>query len=651
MKKTTFLSFALMAIFFCTSLLVNGQNVLLGQYEFTTGANQLKASNVADGITMGDLVIDPTKLTLNYSSDAIEISNWTKYMNIGDGRCINVPVTKSGNASEFNISRIDIVLKRTTANKLQINFGPTVNTYASRTYASSSLQGTPTYATYTLNENTPGTSPVVTTDLIPAKTDANTLYLSIGTQSASPTEVVYIDKIEVWGTVSVISAPTVSSNITQKKVTASKGHTFTFPVVLSGANLTQATSVSLIGADAANFSKDVSSISAVDLNASSQTVNITYAASALTYNSSTRLHTPHTATLRIENPDATTVDVALTATCDVLFEGFSNYDATANSSLTLAALRTIPDNLPLSIVSGWAGDQLYEYKAASPNLGAVCLGSTNTDSAYLTTPELDLSQPFDLFFKARSLNTATDGVFKVFMDGNQLMYDSINSTYALRRYESAAFVGTSASKLTFTGRRVDFNEIIIDSIVVNYSSKPALNIPLNKTENFGTTVPGGQKSVDIAIKGYNLTGDLNVSLLSGANFSLLSGSTVAQATAIAGTNMSVRFNAPVSTGTYTDKLIVGTSDFRSREITLTATSDNATGIQDIETGKVLVKASEIVLSGYKGGNVTVYNIAGVKIAERKNMADEETISMVHQGCFLLKIENNGTTLSKKVMIY
>jgi hypothetical protein len=646
MKKTTFSTSALMAIFFCTSLLVNGQDVLLGQYEFTTGANQLKASSVADGITMGDLVIDPTKLTLNYSSDAVEISNWGTFLGISAGRCINVPVTKSANASEFNISRIDIVLKRTTANKFGINFGNEVNTFDFKTYLAATLHGTSSYATYALTEGT-GTGAV----LIPAKTDANTLYFSIATMSASTSEVVYFDKIEVWGTVSLIEIPTVSSDISQKIISSSKNHSLTFPVVLSGANLTQATSVSIVGADAANFSKDVSSISAVDFNASNQTVNVTYAASTITYNSSTRLHTPHTATLRIENPDATTVDVELTATCDVLFENFSNYDATATSSTTLAVLRTIPDNLPLSIVSGWAGDQLYEYKAASPNLGTICLGSTNTDSAYLTTPELDLSQPFDLFFKARSLNSASDGVFKVFMDGNQLMYDSINTSNSLRRYESAAFVGTSASRLTFTGRRVDLNEIIVDSIVVNYSSKPALNISLNKTENFGTTVPGGQKSVDIAIKGYNLTGDLNVSLLSGANFSLLSGTTVSQATATEGTNISVRFNAPVSTGTYTDKLIVGTSDFRSREITLTAISDNATGMQDIETGKVLVKASEIVLSGYKGGNVTVYNIAGVKIAERNNIAEEEIINISNQGCFLLKIENKGITLSKKVMIY
>lgn len=645
MKKITFLLLAVWAIVFSTSLSY-GQDVLLGTYNFTTGADQLKASGVANGITMGDIIIDPTKLTANYSSDAIEISNWATSMNISAGKCINLPLTKAASASEFNVSRVDIVLKRTTANKIQINFGNEANTFDSKAYTAATLHGTSSYATYALTEAT-GTGSVV----IPAKTDANTLYLSIGTMSASNTEVVYIDKIEIYGTVNVITVPSIMSNITQKKVSASINHPLTFEVILNGANLTQATTVSLIGDGASYFSKDVSSIAAVDLNAASKTISVSYAANSITYNSLTRLQTPHTAILRIENPEITTIDVALSATCDLLFEDFSNYDATANSSNSLAVLPTIPDDVPLSLVSGWAGDQLYAYKAGSPNLGTACMGSTNADSAFLTTPALDLSQPFDLFFKARSLVVDTDGKFKVFLDGNQLIYDSINTSISLRRYTTTTFVGTSSSKLTFTGRKVDLNEIIVDSIVVNYSSLPALNIPLNKVENFGTTVPGGQKTVDIAIKGYNLTGDLNVSLAGGTNFTLLTGTTVAQATATAGTTVQVRFNAPLTTGTYTDKLIIGTSDFRSREISLTAVSDNTTGMSVTETGKVLVKASDIVLSGYEGANVIVYNVAGVKIAEQNNIADQATISVNNRGCFLLKIEKNGNTLSHKVMIH
>lgn len=646
MKKITFLIIVILATVLGSSSLSYGQDVLLGTYNFTTGADQLKASGVADGITMGDIIIDPTKLTANYSSDAIEISNWATSMNISAGKCINLPLTKAASASEFNVSRIDIVLKRTTANKLQINFGNEANTFDSKTYTAATLHGTSSYATYALTEAT-GTGAV----LIPAKTDANTLYLSIGTMSSSSAEVVYIDKIEIYGTVNVILTPSIMSNITQKKISASLNHLLTIDVVLNGANLTQATTVSLIGDGAANFSKDVSSIAAVDLNASSKTISVSYAANSITYNSLSRQQAPHTATLRIENPEVSTIDVAISATCDLLFEDFSNYDATANSSNSLAVLPTIPDDVPLSLVNGWAGDQLYAYKAGSPNLGTACMGSTNADSAFLTTPVLDLSQPFDLFFKARSLVVDTDGKFKVFLDGNQLIYDSLNTSISLRRYATTTFVGTSSSKLTFTGRKVDLNEIIVDSIVVNYSSLPALNIPLNKVENFGTTLPGGQKTVDIVIKGYNLTGDLNLSLEGGTNFTLLTGATVAQATATAGTTVQVRFNAPVTTGTYTDKLIIGTSDFRSREISLTAVSDNTTGMSETVTGKVLVKASDIVLSGYEGANITLYNIAGMKMAEQKNIAHEASISVNNRGCFLLKIEKNGNTLSHKVMIH
>lgn len=623
-----------------------GQDVLLGKYDFTTGADQLKASSVSDGITMGDIVIDPAKLTVNYFGDAVEISNWASAMNISTGKCINIPLTKTANASEFNVSRVDITFKRTTANKIQINFGNEINTFDSRAYTAATLHGTSDYATYSLTEGI-GTNAV----LIPAKTDVNTLYLSIGTMSASTSEVVYVDKIEIYGTVSIITTPSVSANLSQKIINASFNHNVTFPIVISGANLTEATTISLTGTDASKFSLDINSLAAIDLNAAPQTVNVTYAATELTYNASTRVQTPQTAILRIENPDALTVDVALTATCDLLYEDFSGYDATATSTNDVSTLRSVPDNVPLSMVPGWTGDFLYEYKAASPNLGTVCLGSSSTDSAFLTTPELDLSQPFEVFFKSRSLVGATDGVFKVFMDGSQLVYDSINSSNSLRRYESAAFIGAASSKLAFTGRKVASNEIVIDSIVVNYSNKPTLNIPLNKVENLGTTLPGSQKNLDIAIKGYNLTGDLSVSLLSGANFSVLTGSTVDQATALAGTNISVRFNAPMSVGNYTDKLIVTTSDFRSREITLVAISDNTTDIQEARSGTIQGKAFDIVVSGFKGSSVTVYNLSGVKVWELTNIAEVENIKMANMGCYVLQLEKNGVKVSKKVLIY
>jgi hypothetical protein len=311
----------------------------------------------------------------------------------------------------------------------------------------------------------------------------------------------------------------------------------------------------------------------------------------------------------------------------------------------------IPDNLPLSITGGWFGDNLYEYKAGGSNLGTVCLGSTSTDSAFLTTPELDLSQPFDVFLKARSLLDGSDGIFKVYLDGDQLIYDSVNTTYALRRYQSETYIGSANSRLTFTGRKTDLNEIIVDSIVVVYSLYPTLNIPLNQTEDFAIVSPGGQKTIDIPIKGYNLTGDVNLSLLDGSNFSILSGSTVTKDDAMLGSDVTVRFNSPVTIGTYSDKLIVGTSDFRSREITLVAKSDNTTSVEKERMGKVIITGSGIELIGYMGSRITVYNLGGAKVFDCENASDNQLINLRGKGCFMLRIEQDGSSISRKVMIF
>lgn len=107
----------------------------------------------------------------------------------------------------------------------------------------------------------------------------------------------------------------------------------------------------------------------------------------------------------------------------------------------------------------------------------------------------------------------------------------------------------------------------------------------------------------------------------------------------------------MSVGTYTDKLIVTTSDFRSREVTLVATSDNTTDIQNAGSGTIQVRAFDIIVSGFKGSNVVVYDLSGVKVWEHTNIAEIENIKMVNKGCYVLQLEMNGVKVSKKVLIY
>jgi hypothetical protein len=182
-------------------------DILMGQYDFTSGANQLKPSNVTQGITMGDIIIDPAQITTNYTGNAVELSNWTSGMSISGGKCINLSITKGITTSQFNVNSIIVRLKRTTANKIQINFGAAANTSSAKMYAVTSNQGTTSYVSYTLTEAN-GTGAV----LVPAVTTTTPQFFAIGTQSASTSEVVYIDWIQVWGTVTTTpAAPTITS--------------------------------------------------------------------------------------------------------------------------------------------------------------------------------------------------------------------------------------------------------------------------------------------------------------------------------------------------------------------------------------------------------------------------------------------------------
>lgn len=635
-------SIVLVALFLTPALFA--EDVLLGQFEFTTGANQTKPTSVTAGLTFSDIIINSAKVTSNYTGDAVETSNWGTTFNVNTGRCVQFSVTKDATLSEFNVSRVDVTYKRAVAatKKMQLNAAAFLNPNTLKPFSADVAYVGPGFEVCSMTE---------ALQAIPAVTDATPQYLAVASQATATTDVVTIDKIEIYGTVTANLSPSIVPDVASKILDASKGSSRSFPVHLYGANITNATTLSIVGTDAGYFQIDKSSVTAVDMNAAAQTVNVTYAASTLTYDLATRVHVPHTAILRIENPDVTTIDIPITATTSLLMEDFSNYNDVALSTSVAADIPAYPDNIPLTLAPGWTGNKMYAYRASTPNLATVCLIPSASDSAYITTPQMDLTQPFNISFKARSLvNGSSDGRFVVYLDGTQLINSGQQTNSTLSSKISKAFVGTATSKLTISGFMVEANQMIIDTIVVNYSAEPALNIPLNKEEDFGLTVPGNEKTVNIPIRGYNLTGDLTLSLLSGTNFIISSETTIPQATATAGTTIAVKFIAPVTTGDYTETLTVATTDFTSRTIILKATSDYGTGTATINKGKIIVNDSGLELTGYAGANVVVYNLAGISIGEYSNVVDSQLIRLNEKGCYMLKIEDGNARIVKKIII-
>jgi hypothetical protein len=51
-------------------------------------------------------------------------------------------------------------------------------------------------------------------------------------------------------------------------------------------------------------------------------------------------------------------------------------------------------------------------------------------------------------------------------------------------------------------------------------------------------------------------------------------------------------------------------------------------------------------------HVTLYNVAGVKINERRNIAESEIVDLQTRGCYILNIEDgNNNRISKKIIIH
>lgn len=634
-------SLLVMSLFFSISYSF-AEDVLLGQYEFTTGANQDDATNVVSGLTFSGALdyTNATYITAVYQNDAVVTTGWlASSQNIGRGQCVQFTINKDVTLEQFKVSSIKIYYKRGGADANQKNtlsVSPSLNDGATLKIWSASVVPYVGPDFEILN---------IESALYPTITDNNVRYFAFAPQASNPFT---IDKIEVWGTYVVATNPAITTDITSKTLTASHLHPYTFPVKLSGLYLDQTTTLSLTGTDNAYFEVDKSSLTAGELNGQEVTVNVSYDASSLTYDPVAKTNTPHQAVLQIANPGLTTIEIPITATSYVLFEDFSNYNNTTSAGTDLSLLPVIPGDNILTLTPNWAGANLYEFRGSSA-LGCICLGSTATDSAYLITPELNLSQPFELQFKMRSLVNPSDGRIRVYVDNDLLIQTATQTNATMNLKTSNAIIGTANSKLKFTGIQLSNNQIIIDDIIVNYTSSPALNVYLNQQSDFGTVIPMGNKTVNIPLKGYNLTGDVSLSLQNGTSFSITSGATIAQATATAGTSIDIQFTAPEITGEYNDVLTVTTSGI-SRTINLVASSDTGTGINAAIEGKVSIHQNTIELSGFEGTHLELFTVSGLKMIDNKQILNNEFIELSQKGCYILRISDNKKQFTKKVVI-
>ncbi len=78
-----------------------------------------------------------------------------------------------------------------------------------------------------------------------------------------------------------------------------------------------------------------------------------------------------------------------------------------------------------------------------------------------------------------------------------------------------------------------------------------------------------------------------------------------------------------------------------------------TAIQTIESDRtynVSSSANQIIVTGLQNATVTVYNINGMQIAQKNNLKENVTIPVSAQGIYLVRIAENGKTVTMKIAV-
>lgn len=197
-KLVTIVMIAWAIMGLCISEINAQTEVLLGEYTFTTGSDQAKASNVLSGITMSDIYTNG-QLTVDYSADALNTSGWTNPIDLTVGRKFSFNLFKNSELLGFKITKLNLTYKRNqTVNRAMIvYYGSSFEDVGTQFSKRSNKPTTYTLSAFT---DTLNSSPAYVPGVC---TNNQAQYISIATVSGNIAEIVSFDKIEVWGYTSV----------------------------------------------------------------------------------------------------------------------------------------------------------------------------------------------------------------------------------------------------------------------------------------------------------------------------------------------------------------------------------------------------------------------------------------------------------------
>lgn len=182
---------------------------VIARFLFTTGENQAKPTDVAQGVTVSDFKIG-SAISSSFVGNAIETQGWGGF-NIWENKYVGFEI-KSNPTCSFKVNNIDLKMKKTSTLAINgiFNYGTSFPPTTTKGVQKNGI-GTTSYSIISLLPNT--------TTL--AQTDANLCFgigISTGTNT---TEVISFDEIVVYGEVKQITSNLL--DLYAKKVTVKNG--------------------------------------------------------------------------------------------------------------------------------------------------------------------------------------------------------------------------------------------------------------------------------------------------------------------------------------------------------------------------------------------------------------------------------------------
>ncbi|MCX6309077.1 MAG: hypothetical protein NTY32_09730 [Bacteroidia bacterium] len=354
----------------------------------------------------------------------------------------------------------------------------------------------------------------------------------------------------------------------------------------------------------------------------------------------------HTAQMKFTYDDKVAY-TTLSGVCPVLNESFTTF--VSDPLIWATMYKTMVNGYNQAdylTVTGWQfTDSVSWFNSPSYGLGLELHGS-KAMVAKVTTPELDLSTPFGLTFRARKTDNRTTilGQMYVLADQDTIWsYVNPNNSLSLRTVDG--FIAKPNSKISFVGLADDSSKVVVDEIAIFPTTTPTLNLPAYSTKLF--SVGTEPVTVEIPFKAYQLTTDVIVGTIGTAvDYEILT-PTISKADAEAGSTIQIKYTPTFGLPTNADLEIKGGGLTDYRYLKLMANSTTSLKENKLRA-TVYGKTQAIRIAVDEKAILEVFTYDGRLLVNKQITGSTDV--QVKPGLYIVKLRNKDVDKIVKVSV-